>query len=312
MRLKEFQAKEIFKKYGIKVPTSFLYKNQDIPKNYLAKAQVLHGKRGKQGLIQEATKENIKKLQKYGEVLIEEKIEHKKEYYLAITIDRIKKDFIILFSKEGGIEIEELPIKKFNNIQELPKEIQPIAEKLLKIIEEEKATLAEINPLIKKDNKLIALDAKIILSGKDQPETEIEKIAQEKGINYVELKGDIAIIGNGAGLVMTTLDLIKHFNGKAANFLDIGGGADKNTMETALNIVLKKQPKKLFINIFGGITRCDEIAKGLVEYKKDNKIEIPIIVRLIGTNEKQGQEILEKNNIKFVTSMEEGARLTCQ
>lgn len=312
MRLPEYKAKEIFKEYNIKVPNSFIYNNQEIPKNCLAKAQVLYGKRGKQGLILEANKENIEKLKQY-KILIEEKIKVKRELYLAITIDRIQKDFVVLFSEQGGMDIEEMPIKKYKieEINKLPSNIQPIAQNLLRIIKEKKAILAEINPLAETDNQLIALDAKIILQGKEQPTTELERLAQENNLNYVELEGDIGIIGNGAGLVMATLDLIGYFNGKPANFLDIGGGATKEKMETALNLITKKQLKSIFINIFGGITRCDEIAQGLVNYKNNNQTP-PLIVRMIGTDEKQAKEILEKNNIKFVDSMEQGAKLACQ
>jgi len=137
----------------------------------------------------------------------------------------------------------------------------------------------------------------------------LEKEAAKGGINYVELDGRIAIIGNGAGLVMGTLDTVSYFGGKPANFLDVGGGTGADVMQRALKIALsKKGIKGLFINIFAGITRCDEIAEGLVAYKKKNKIKIPVVVRMIGTNEKKGRSLLEKNGIHAMDNMEKGAK----
>ena len=133
-----------------------------------------------------------------------------------------------------------------------------------------------------------------------------EEEAKKFGFSYVELDGNIAIIGNGAGLVMATLDTVNYYGGKAANFLDLGGGADKERMEKALEIILMKEPKIIFINIFGGITRCDDIANGLVEIKE--KIKIPIVVRMIGTNEDAAKDILKGAGIKTYSSMEECAK----
>lgn len=182
------------------------------------------------------------------------------------------------------------------------------------------AELVEINPLVLSDDKLTAADSKIIiddnalfrhpefLDKKQEELTEIEREANKYGLQYVELDGDIAVIGNGAGLVMATLDVINYFNGRAANFLDIGGGASVEMMEKALEIVLMKNPKGIFINIFGGITRCDDIANGIVNYVKKNKIKILMVIRMIGTNDKEGRAILNKNNIHALDSMEECAK----
>ena len=123
----------------------------------------------------------------------------------------------------------------------------------------------------------------------------------------MELQGNIGIIGNGAGLVMSTLDIVNYYGGKVANFLDVGGGATKEKMEKAMELVLIKKPKGIFINVFGGITKCDEIAKGLVDYKKKHKLKIPLVIRMIGTNEKEAKKILKKNRIHFIKSMEQGA-----
>ncbi|MBW3021687.1 ADP-forming succinate--CoA ligase subunit beta, partial [Candidatus Woesearchaeota archaeon] len=197
-------------------------------------------------------------------------------------------------------------------------EIIEIIKNLNRLMKEFDCELVEINPLVLSNGEYIAADSKVVLDDnalyrhpefkKEEELTDIEKKAAEHGLQYVELDGDIAIIGNGAGLVMSTLDVLKHFGGKPANFLDVGGGASVSVMEKSLEIVLMKKPKGVFINIFGGITRCDEIAQGLVNYIKNNNIEIPMVVRMIGTNEEGGERILNQNGIKSLDSMEECAK----
>jgi len=341
MKLKEYQGKEIFHKFGIRIPDSFLITDseqiKEIKGEKVLKAQVLHGKRGKSGLIQFADEKNIKEkaeemLKKdVKEILVEEKLKYEKEYYLSITIDRTEKKAKLIFSSEGGMEIEELadknpekikkyPIDENISLKDIAKETgidKIILEKLLRIFNECDAELVEINPLCSTEKGFVALDSKIIIDDnalyrqefkKDEGLTDIEKKAKEHGLNYVELKGNIGVIGNGAGLVMSTLDVIKYFNGEVSNFLDIGGGADKEKMEKAIELVLIKNPKGIFINIFGGITRCDDIAEGIVAYKKKNDLSIPMVIRMIGTNEEKAKDILEKNNIHFIDSMEKGAK----
>lgn len=319
MRLKEYQGKELFKKYGISVPKGKLITSVQADSSKLAKAQVLTGKRGKRGLIAPATAENLKRLFKYSrEILLEEKLKIEKEYYLALTIDKEEKNIVILFSEEGGIEVEKakkiskLPYKRLNEFSN--KRVLPTIKSMYRLMKDYNALLVEINPLVLSNNKLIAADSKIILDDNvSHPQfkkelTHLEQEAESSGLSYVDLEGDIAIIGNGAGLVMATLDMINYFGGKAANFLDLGGGASIEKMEKALEIVLEKNPKVILINIFGGITRCDEIAKGLINYKNKNKLDTPIIVRMVGTNEEQAKEILTKNGIKTYDAIEECAK----
>lgn len=319
MRLKEYQGKGLFKKYGILIPRGKLITSVQADPSKLAKAQVLIGKRSKRGLIAPATKENLKRLFKYSkEILLEEKLKVEKEYYLALTIDKQEKEIVILFSEEGGIEVERAKriIKlSYSKLNEFPdKKFLLIIKSMYKLMKDYDALLVEINPLVLSQGKLIAVDTKIILDDNvSHPEfekelTQLEEEAEHYGLSYVELKGDIAIIGNGAGLVMASLDMLDYFGGKAANFLDLGGGASIEKMEKALDIVLKKNSKVIFINIFGGITKCDEMAKGLVESRNKNKIDIPIIVRMIGTNEEEAKKILRENKIKIYDSMEEGAK----
>ena len=355
MKLKEYQGKELFKRYEIPIPYGFITSSaSNIDENLnkissdsvIIKAQVLSGKRKKSGLIKSVPKDKAKGtadliLNVSDEVLVEEFVDTEKELFMSLTINRPEKCFNLLFSEQGGIDIEELNEKYPDKIIKIPffdinddilaklnqrigndliqDQIGHITKQLLSLMKEKDAELVEINPLIlTKDGKLIAVDSKIVINDnsvfrhpefielKNNSLTEIEKKAKESGLNYVDLDGEIGIIGNGAGLVMSTLDAINHFGGSASNFLDIGGGASVDKMEKALGLILTKDIKGIFINIFGGITRCDEIAQGVVNYTKKNQITIPIVIRMIGTNEDKAKEILEKNNIAFIDSMEKG------
>ncbi len=274
--------------------------------------------------------------EKISEVLIEEKLNIDCEYYLSLTVNRSDKNVTFLFSEEGGVEIEELAkvspekIIRVGIVGEFPRElvqaamesnahasqIVALAEKMFALMKEKDAELVEINPLVVSSGQLIAADAKVIIDDnalykheefarlKERELSELEKKSREFNLNYVELDGDIAIIGNGAGLVMATLDIVQHFGGTPANFLDIGGGANVEQMQKAVEIVLEKKPKGIWINIFGGITKCDEVARGLANYANERGISIPIVVRMIGTNEAEGKKILEENGIRSLDSME--------
>ncbi len=200
-----------------------------------------------------------------------------------------------------------------------------ILSKLWKIVEKYDAELVEINPLIKtRHGEIVAADARLIIDDNAlfrHPEfkktmkleegemNERELKAKEKGLAYVELEGDIGIIGNGAGLVMATLDMVSLYGGKPANFLDVGGGADPERMEAALEIVLSNpRVKVVFINILGGITRCDWMAKGIIEAREKIKTEVPLVVRMVGTLEEEGKKILQEAGIDVLDSMEEAAK----
>ena len=209
--------------------------------------------------------------------------------------------------------------------------LAPLFSKLYQAFTQYQANLVEINPLaLTPEGELVALDSKFIIDDDALPrlgelaswalrgadagsESPQERAAREAGLNYVKLDGDIGVIGNGAGLVMATLDLVSSFGGRPANFLDIGGGARAEQISKALEIVLSDpKVKGLFLNIFGGITRCDEVARGLVEaWKKCRgraQAKLPLVVRLTGTNEAEGREILRQQGISPVETMEEGAR----
>jgi len=315
MKLTEKQGKEIFKEYGIQVP-----KQNPTEGDMIVKAQVLVGGRGKAGGILKANKDNFNEIkekilsmeikgERVKEVLVEECIESEEEHYLSITIDRASKDFICVTSKKGGVDIESVAeddiVKgKYEDIKDnICEGKKKLFKKMLQIAKDKDATLVEINPLILSNHKLYAADSKIII---DDNALYRQKFKGEKeGGNYVELDGDIGIIGNGAGLVMATLDTLAYYQGRPANFLDVGGGSSTEVVEKAIDKVLENSNvKKLFINIFAGISRCDEVAKGIV----NKKIKIPMVIRMVGTNQEEGRKILEDNGIKAFDSMEECAR----
>jgi len=363
MKLFEYQAKEIFARYGIPVPPGTVITqpgevdNLSLKYPVVLKAQVLVGGRGKAGGIKiagspqeaRAHAEAILGMTIKGErvraLLVAEAVDIEKEYYLAFTVDRSARRVVAVASEAGGVDIEEVarttpekivkaPVDPYLGFQPFQAralgrrlgltgrtltEFAGIAYSLYRLLREEDAELAEINPLALTNGRLVAIDAKLILDDNaayrhpdrpaDQEMTELERMAKEHDLSYVELDGDIAIIGNGAGLVMSTLDMVAHFGGRPANFLDVGGGASTEAMKQALAIATRKPGiRALFVNIFGGITRCDDIARGIVE----NRPSVPMVVRLTGTNEEEGRAILEAQGIRAFTDPVEAAREAVQ
>lgn len=368
MRLLEYQGKELFIKVGLPVsagqvahsPEEVASIAKSINKTVVVKAQVLVGGRGKAGGVkladtpEEAKQhaENILGMDIKGEtvhsVLVTEAVDIEREFYLSITFDRSKRKPVIIFSVEGGVDIEEVSEKNPDAIakawidpllgltsyqvrsvlfdsgveRELFKPLTDIIEKLYQAFIKFEANLVEINPLAQlPSGELAVLDSKFVVDDEAifrLPEVEsfggeihndpLEEKAEEIGLQYVKLDGNIGIIGNGAGLVMSTLDVVSLAGGKPANFLDIGGGATAEVMKQALEIVLSDaQVEGLFVNIFGGITRGDEVAKGLIAARDQLGIHVPMVVRLTGTNEAEGRALLEQANITPVASMEDGA-----
>lgn len=260
------------------------------------------------------------------------------EYYASFTLDRSAKRHLLMLSAQGGVEIEQVAITDPTAIVKLhvnpieglsletarravvdarisPKAVDGVSAMLVKLYEcftKGDCDLAEINPLILKPNgEVHALDAKVTLDDNAafrHPEwdeyrateelDEREKLAREKSLQYIGLDGTVGIIANGAGLAMSTLDVVNQVGGKAANFLDIGGGANAELMTAALEVINSDtKVKSIFINIFGGITRGDEVAKGIVEAMKRVKLRAPIVIRLDGTNAIEGREIIANAGI---------------
>ena len=369
MKIHEYQAKEIFAKYGVPIPEGRVASTpdeaatiaQEIGKPVVVKAQVHAGGRGKAGGIKLAkTPEEAREMAsqilgmdikglKVEQVLVEVAADIKDEYYLGITTDRAARRNIVMVSAAGGMDIEEVAATEPEKIAKLhldpaiglqdfqirqlaynsklppaaAKGIGPFLKALYKVYADYDCSLAEINPLILTgDGQLIAADAKFDMDDnalfrhkemakyqEAQEEDPIEAEAHKRGLTYVRLDGDIGIIGNGAGLVMTTLDVVQREGGRPANFLDIGGGAKAEVVRTAVDtVLLDKNVKGIFFNIFGGITRGDEVAKGLIEAMETLDIKVPIVVRLTGTRAKEGLELLEGSALTPAATMQEGAQ----
>jgi len=265
------------------------------------------------------------------EILAEQRLDVQHEYYLSITVDRSSKQPLILFTEAGGVDIEitakehpEAIRKAIANplirdippfmIRELigtaPKEIGLIINKLYRIFIEKDAILAEINPLVTTPRGVFAADAKLIIDDNalgrqgfrvNRDFTDREREAEKHGFSYVELNGTIGVIGNGAGLTMSTLDLIEFYGGKAANFLDVGGGAESERVMQAVRLVSSvPSVKVIVVNLLGGITKCDEVAKGII----DASIPQKVIVRLAGTNEAKGRAMLLEKGYEMLDTMD--------
>lgn len=278
---------------------------------------------------------------KVEKLLVEEKLNIQQEIYLALTVDGSLRVPVILASSQGGMDIEEVPEEKIikqpvslktgvmpymgrelaRRLGFQGKALSQFAEivvKLYRVFTEIDAELVEINPLFLCDKGFVAGDAKITLDDEaafhrqEFPRVKegspLEERAKSIGLSYVELDGDIAIMANGAGITMATLDMIQYFGGRPANFLDAGGGANVEQTSKALEILLATNPKVVFINIFGGITRCDDVANAFVQVKNMQEITVPVVIRMSGTNEQLGLKILEENGIGACRDMQEAAK----
>lgn len=265
------------------------------------------------------------------EILAEERLDIQHEYYLSITIDRSTRQPLILFTEAGGVDIEitakerpEVIRRVIANplmqdippfmLRELvgtaPKEIGGIISKLYSVFLKKDALLAEINPLVTTPRGVFAADAKLIIDDNalgrqgfsvNRDLTDREREAEKNGFSYVELSGSIGVIGNGAGLTMSTLDLIEFYGGSSANFLDVGGGAESERVMNAVRLVGSvPSVKVIVVNLLGGITKCDEVAKGIIAAGIPQKV----IVRLAGTNEAEGRALLLAKGYEMLDTMD--------
>ena len=371
MDLFEYQARDLFESHQIPVLAGAVATTPDqaqaaaakIGGKVVVKAQVKVGGRGKAGgvkLAENADDAKEKAAAILGmdikghtvhKVMIAQAAPIESEYYLAILLDRANRNFLVMASVAGGMEIEEVAHKTPEKLAKVginpnigidkvkaleiakggqfPTDvIDQVADVLVKLWQafiKEDATLMEINPLVKtSDGKVIALDGKVTLDDNStfrHPEHEqlvdhdstnpLEKLAKEKDLNYVKLDGKVGIIGNGAGLVMSTLDVVAYagekYGVKPANFLDIGGGASAEVMANGLSIILgDSDVKSVFVNVFGGITACDAVANGIVQALDmlGSKATKPIVVRLDGNNVELGRKILNDANHPLVQQLE--------
>jgi succinyl-CoA synthetase beta subunit len=367
----EYQARDLFEAHQIPVLAGAVSTTPDqaqaaaakIGGKVVVKAQVKVGGRGKAGgvkLAENADDAKEKAAAILGmdikghtvhKVMIAQAAPIDSEYYLAILLDRANRNFLVMASVAGGMEIEEVAHKTPEKLAKVginpnigidkakaleiakggqfPADVlDQVADVLVKLWQafiKEDATLMEINPLVKtSDGKVIALDGKVTLDDNstfrhpeheqlvDQASTNpLEKLAKEKDLNYVKLEGQVGIIGNGAGLVMSTLDVVAYagekYGVKPANFLDIGGGASAEVMANGLSIILgDSDVKSVFVNVFGGITACDAVANGIVQALDmlGSKATKPIVVRLDGNNVELGRKILNDANHPLVQQLE--------
>jgi succinyl-CoA synthetase beta subunit len=373
MDLLEYQGKQLFARHGLKVSSGkavttvedALVAADEVGYPVVVKAQVLIGGRGKAGGVKLAANENEAR-EHAGNILgmdikghtvrtvwIEHASDIASEYYASVLLDRSAKQPLVMFSTEGGVDIEELaentpeklirhhvdPLAGLSHDEgvQIAREggadddvVDGVADALVALYEvwlAEDATLAEINPLIvTPEREVKALDSKVSLDGNalyrhpenqslsdKENEDPLERRAKEEGLQFVKLDGDIGILGNGAGLVMSTLDVVAGAGGAPANFLDAGGGSNADTIKQAVDLILANEAvKAVLVNIFAGITRCDEVANGLIAAFGDIKPSVPFVVRLDGTNDVEGRRLLSEAalpNVHSATTMNEAAEM---
>ena len=371
MKIHEYQAKQIMRNYTIPVQNGGVADTAAAAGKVagglgggtlVVKAQVHAGGRGKGGGIKTAaTPAEVEKIaqamlgsqlvtpqtgaegKRINKVLVEEGVNIEREIYLGITVDRANECPVIIASREGGMEIEELaktsPEKiikeridfrvglrafQLNKIAfaldldaGLKKQMTQLIAALYKIFVEKDCSLVEINPLvITKEGQLLALDGKInfddnaLYKHKDMAalrdvleEEPLEVEATSHNLNYIKLDGNVGCMVNGAGLAMATMDVIKLAGGEPANFLDVGGGATSDMVKNGIKILVSDpHVKAIFINIFGGILRCDTLAKGLIEAISEVEVKLPLVIRMEGTNVEQGRKLLNESGLKLIVA----------
>ena len=367
MKIHEYQAKEILRQYNVAVPEGSVGTSADeaeriateLGGKVVVKAQIHAGGRGKGGGVKLATnpteaREAASAIlgmqlithqtgpegQKVKQVLVEKASDIEHEFYLGITLDRAQSKLVVMASKEGGVEVEEVAAETPEKILRetvdpgvglLPfqatriafglgfegKQVRQAAGFILNLYKAfigADCSIAEINPLVTTaDGQVLALDAKINFDANAlfrQPnraelrdldeEDELEVEASKFDLNYIKLDGNIGCMVNGAGLAMATMDIIKLSGAEPANFLDVGGGASAETVENGFRILLSDpNVKAILINIFGGIVRCDRVAEGVIQARKNIEVNVPLVVRLAGTNADVAAEMLEKSDMDF-------------
>lgn len=379
MNLHEYQAKNLFKKYGIKVPRGYYcsspleaeFAHRRLKSKFtVVKAQIHAGGRGKGGGVKlvSSPEECFQVAEKMlgstlvthqtgaeGKVVkrlyVEEGSDIAKEYYFAMLVDREQASISLMFSKEGGMDIEELaethpekivtlsinPTTGLRNFhlnkiaflaqleKDEAKQLAQLVKQIYRCFKTKDLSLLEINPLIvTKTGEMIALDAKVSIDDNalyrhpdlealrdfnEENPREIE--ASKHNLSYIGLDGNIGCLVNGAGLAMATMDIIKHYGGDPANFLDVGGGASQEMVTNAFRLILQdNKVKGVFVNIFGGIMQCDIIAKGVCAASKELGINVPLVIRLEGTNVEEGKKILNDSKLNLITAedMADGAQ----
>ncbi len=370
MKVHEYQAKSFFERYGVPVEKHTLCRTADeVVAAYRAmgdsravvKAQVHTGGRGKAGGVKVGTGET--EIRQHAEhilgmdikgftvdrVLLSEAVDIQAEYYVSILVDRHSKCPMMMVSRAGGMDIEQVARETPEKIEKIiidpligmsdyvareaayklfddkaqANQAVKIFQALYRLFVEKDASLVEINPLVLlSDGTLRAIDAKMTFDDnalyrhpdvaelfEPTEEERKEHEAKDRGFSYVNLGGSIGCMVNGAGLAMATMDMIKLYGGQPANFLDIGGSSNPEKIVAAMQLLLSdKHVNTVLINIFGGITRCDDVAKGLIEALSTIHTTIPIVIRLTGTNEAKGRELLRGTAFTVATTMADAGR----
>mgnify|MGYP000730499925 CR=1 FL=1 len=379
MNLHEFQAKQLFTRYGIATPqgqavTSGSQARQAAEQlggeRWVVKAQVHAGGRGKAGGVkvvdtldgvtdaaydmlgrQLVTHQTTSEGLPVNQILVEQPSDIDRELYIAVLVDRVTQRVVFMISAQGGMDIEAVaeetpdailnlfvdPVVGLQSYQcrragfflglkaNAFKQLQTVMQGLYRLFTENDVSLVEINPLVVTgSNELLAVDAKLNIDDNalfrhseiaslfdPTQEDEAEVVAQQFGLNYISLDGEVACMVNGAGLAMATMDLIQKEGGQPANFLDVGGGTTSDRVAEAFKLILSdKKVKSILVNIFGGIVRCDLIAEGIIQAAKDVGLSLPVIVRLEGTNAEQGRMLVEQSgmNIRVAQDLTDAAR----
>jgi succinyl-CoA synthetase beta subunit len=367
VKLYEYQGRQVFERFGVPTPSGVVVSSMEelakvkdqLKYPLVIKAQVLVGGRGKAGGIQFADdweQAQAKTRQVLGmdikgltveKVFLVEKLDFARELYLSVLLDRSTRTPMVLFSEEGGVEIEAVADEKIKRVHVHPftgwqayhtrkllqgtslrpdvqKQVAAIATKLVKAFHEMDAELLEINPLaITPEGRVLAADAKVILDedaafrhadfeAPDEEKTPLEREAEEKGIAFIQLEGRIGIIANGAGLTMATLDAIKHYGGEPGIFLDLGGTDNPEKVRECVLLMRKASPTVMMLNLFGGITKSDTVAKGLKMVLDTEKVEFPIVTRIKGVNEEEARAILKEAGLYTTNTLQEAAKLTVE
>jgi succinyl-CoA synthetase beta subunit len=368
MKIHEYQAKELFREYGIPVTEEATADTAEEARQtarkiglpVVIKAQVLVGGRGKAGGVKiaktldeaETAAREILSLTvqslPVSKVLVAKAEQIERETYVGLTVDRAKKKITLMISAEGGVDIEELAVHSPEKIlrawadpfdgfdkteldtvlekvfdRDLVSQARNTIMKLYKLFLDKGCSLVEINPFAHiQGDGLSALDAKINFDDNAVPfhpelnmyrnieeVSEDELNAQKAGLHFIGMDGDIGCVVNGAGLAMATMDIIKLYGAMPANFLDVGGSSSPEKVLTALRVILGiPKVKGVLFNIFGGITRCDDIARGILMAKEQIDIDVPIVIRLIGTNDAEGRELLSEAGIPALKNLDEAVQ----
>ena len=368
MKVREFEARSVFRRHGLPVPDGVLATcaeavveaAETFACEVVVKAQVLAGGRGKAGGVKLAktpaeageVAQDIFQLTIAGEgvssVLVAPAVDIVREFYLGIVVDRVSQQLLLMASSKGGVDIEEVAVEDpeaIHRVEVSPDEGLPawqartlafqlglegdqttqfvgIASGLINAFIDVDASLAEVNPLVVDvEGNLLAIDAKLTIDEnalyrqpemrsvrQEAEENPAERRAREAGVSYIKLDGSIGCMVNGAGLAMATMDVIKNHGGEPANFLDVGGGAGVERITEAFDIILSDENvKAVLINIFGGITRADDVATGVIEARRSLSRDVPIVVRVAGTREAEAKVLLEQEGLRAEVSMDRAA-----